>query len=148
MGSIITAIWSTIIVSMLTIDDVRTNYPSMVNDKELCQKSITYLKTTANNSALHLGYLGGLETIWANHVFSPIAKLKTFSKGKDNIEKAIKMAPTNAELRFIRLSIQQNIPSFLGYNQHMKEDIEFLKTHRSAIESKVIQEYLDDLLKK
>lgn len=48
-----------------------------------------------------MAYLGGLQTIWANHVFSPISKLNTFKEGKKNIEQAIKKEPENVELRFI-----------------------------------------------
>jgi hypothetical protein len=146
MGVLLTVICTIASVSISTLDDIRTNYALMVNDKELCKKSISYLQASSDRSELHVGYLGGLETIWANHVLIPISKLKTFNKGKENIEKAIQMAPNNAELRFIRLSIQLNLPDFLGYNQHIKEDSEFLKRNRSHIQSKIIQGHLDTLL--
>ncbi|MGI6516760.1 MAG: FAD-binding domain-containing protein [Fermentimonas caenicola] len=96
-------------------------------------------------SMIHLGYLGALQTIWANHVFSPISKLKTFKVGTDNIEQAIQKEPGNVELRFIRLSVQKNAPSFLGYQSHIKEDMEFIENHRHQIHSDIPDKYIRQL---
>lgn len=129
------------------LDEVRANYNRFLSDKELCGKMILELEETKNHSATHLGYLGGLQTIWANHVFSPVNKLNTFNKGKKNIEQAIKKEPNNVELRFIRLSVQKNAPSFLGYQSNIKEDIDFIKNDRSEIKSPVLNRHIEPLLK-
>jgi len=94
-----------------------------------------------------LAYLGGLQTIWANHVFSPISKLNTFKEGTKNIESAIKKEPNNVELRFIRLSIQKNISAFLGYKSNIKEDTQFIKDNRQQITSMDVQKNIGELLK-
>lgn len=129
------------------LDEVRTNYNKLAADKALCKKMILALEETKDNSATHLGYLGGLQTIWANHVFSPISKLNTFNKGKKNLEQAIKKEPKNVELRFIRLSVQKNAPSFLGYYSNIKEDMQFIKNNRSGIKSEILNKHIEPLLK-
>jgi hypothetical protein len=129
------------------LDVVRANYNKVVSDKELCKEMIFELEKIKNNSATHLAYLGGLQTIWANHVFSPISKLNTFKKGKMNIERAIETEPNNVELRFIRLSIQKNAPAFLGYKSNEKEDAEFIKEHHHQIETEVLRKNIETLLK-
>lgn len=129
------------------LDTVRANYSKLAADKELCSDLLAQLEKNKNNSATHLAYLGSLQTIWANHTFNPASKLSTFNKGKKNIEAAIKKEPNNAELRFIRLSVQKNIPSFLGYQSNIKEDIEFIKSNRSQIKSNVLNQYIELLLK-
>ncbi len=129
------------------LDLVRANYKKMVSDKELCERVIAELTMTKNNSAVHLGYLGGLQTIWANHVFSPISKLNTFKEGKKNIEQAIKKEPNNVELRFIRLSVQKNAPSFLGYRSNINEDTDFIKENRQQISSEIVKKNIGTLLK-
>lgn len=58
----------------------------------------------------------------AEYTFNPYTKLSYFKKGKTKVEAAIKTNPKNAELRFIRLSIQDNIPSFLGYSDDISSD--------------------------
>ena len=130
------------------LDLIRANYDKVFLDRELCKKMIVELDREKNNSATYLGYLGGLQTILANHVFSPISKWNTFKKGKGNIEKAIKIEPNNVELRFIRLSIQKNIPSFLGYKSNIDEDIEFIKKNRNQICIEILNNNIEMLLKK
>ncbi len=134
-------------VSPDILDDVRKNYSKMASNEKLCKSAIVNLKEAKDNSATHLGYLGGLQTIWANHVFSPISKFNTFNKGKKNIEKAIKNEPDNVELRFIRLSVQKNAPSFLGYKSNIKEDIQFIKNNHSQIKSDILNKHIELLLK-
>ena len=129
------------------LDEVWKNYSKMASNEGLCKTAIANLSETKKHSATHLGYLGGLQTIWANHVFSPMSKLNTFNKGKKNIEQAIKKEPNNVELRFIRLSVQKNAPSFLGYQSNIKEDIDFIKNDRSEIKSPVLNRHIEPLLK-
>lgn len=129
----------------MDLEYVRANYDKAVTDKKLCRQLIEDLEK-AEKSSLFLAYLGGLQTIWANHVFSPISKLNTFNQGKKNTEKAIASDKDNAEIRFIRLSVQKNAPSFLGYNSMIKTDKAFLRTHRTKITSQVVQNKIDKLL--
>ncbi|MCZ2100184.1 MAG: hypothetical protein LC107_01440 [Chitinophagales bacterium] len=133
--------------SIYSLDDVRANYSQLATDKELCSELLAQLEKNKNQSATHLAYLGSLQTIWANHTLNPATKLSTFNKGKKNIEAAIKKEPKNAELRFIRLSVQKNAPAFLGYQSNIKEDIEFIKNNRSQIKSNVLNRYIEPLLK-
>lgn len=109
---------------------------------------ISELEKVKNDSAVNLAYLGGFQTIWANHVFSPIKKLNTFKEGKKNIEQAIKKAPDNVEIRFIRLSVQKNALSFLGYKSNVKEDEEFIRKNRNPEISEIVNKNIDELLKR
>jgi len=108
---------------------------------------IDELEGMNTNSATYLGYLGGLQTIWAKHVFSPISKINTFKQGKKKIEQAIKKEPDNVELRFIRLSVQKNAPSFLGYKSNIYDDTEFIKKNRYQIGSETVDRNIKKLLK-
>jgi hypothetical protein len=69
-----------------------------------------------------IGYKGALTMVMAKHALSPIKKLSYFNEGKLLLEQAIKQDPTNAELVFLRFSIQCNSPSFLLYNQELYAD--------------------------
>lgn len=129
----------------LELDYLRSNYDKAVTDKELCSQMIEELTKTPP-TPLYIAYLGGLQTIWANHVFSPFSKLSTFNQGKKNIERAVAAEPDNAEIRYVRLSIQKNAPSFLGYHSMIGTDEAFLKTHRKKIASEAMQRKIDKLL--
>jgi hypothetical protein len=59
-------------------------------------------------------------------------KRKSFVKtGAKNLESIIASNPNNAELRFIRMSVQENIPKIVGYNKNLKEDKTFLISNYS-----------------
>ncbi|MEG2162816.1 hypothetical protein AB670_03974 [Chryseobacterium sp. MOF25P] len=145
-SSVIFAIFFLTSFNTISLDKVRTNYTKLISDKELCEKMIAELESAKTNSATHLAYLGGVQTIWANHVFSPISKLNSFKKGKENIEEAIRKEPNNTELRFIRLSVQKNAPSFLGYKSNVQEDTDFIKKRLREFDSEILKKNIELLL--
>ena len=93
------------------MENIRANYAKAISNKKLCKAMIGELSVKTGNP-VHLAYLGAFKMIWAKHIINPIAKLSTFNKGKKDIESAIKEAHHNVEIRFIRLSVQKNCPSF------------------------------------
>lgn len=133
-------------VSKVDLQFIENNYDKAVNNKKLCAQMIEDLKRSTDKP-LHLAYLGGLQTIWANHVFNPLSKLNTFKEGKNKIEKAVIKDPLSVEVRYIRLSVQKNAPSFLDYNKNITEDVQFLKKNREQITSSVVLTNVDKLLK-
>lgn len=129
------------------MNEVKTNFNLAVQDKNISKKMMEKLEQYNEKSSVYLAYLGGHQTIWANHVFNPSSKLQTFNKGKKNIELAVKNAPDNIEIRYIRFSVQKNAPSFLGYNSHLKEDKDFLVKNKKNINSDFVQKNIETLLK-
>lgn len=128
------------------LDEIRLNYIKALSDKNLCGKMLEELDSK-KQQPIYLSYLGGFQAIWAKHLINPISKLKTFNKGKENIESAIQKDSDNPELRYIRLSVQKNAPFFLGYNDMVKTDTEFLKCHKNEISSVFVLENIELLLK-
>ena len=118
----------------IDLEYLRLNYEKALGNKELCRSMMEAL-STKKDEPVYLAYLSGLQALWANHTINPISKLGTFRKGRMNLERAVKMAPNNLEIRFIRLSVQRNAPRFLGYYDNLKTDEEFLKQHQSNISS-------------
>jgi hypothetical protein len=125
-------------------ETLRLNYEKAVSDKKLC-KSMTDQLINAESS-LHLAYLGAFQTIWANHTSNPVSKLDTFTKGKKNIEKAVASSPEDLEIRFLRLSVQMNCPSFLGYNNKIEEDRLFIKSNIHNIRSATLKKMCKSLI--
>lgn len=146
LGLLISTIFLLTSATTTSLDVVRASYNKVVSDKKMCKQMIAELEKIKNNSATHLAYLGGLQAVLANHVFNPISKLNTFNEGKKNIEQAIKNEPNNVELRFIRLSVQRNAPSFLGYKSSINEDTEFIKKNTNQISSDILHENIETLL--
>lgn len=121
----------------MELEKIRINYEKAVSDKKICQAMIS--KLSANTDALHVAYLGAFQAIWAKHIINPISKLSTFKKGKKNIEAAVKSKPDDLEIRFVRLSVQRNCPSFLGYSSKINEDKKIVQSNIRNIQSVVLK---------
>jgi len=63
-----------------------------------------------------LAYKGAATATLANCKVNHIRKLTVFNEGKKLIEKAVSNDPENPEIRFIRFTVQSNIPSLLRYD--------------------------------
>ncbi|MBN2173355.1 MAG: hypothetical protein JW731_04445 [Bacteroidales bacterium] len=77
------------------------------------------------NDPVLMAYKAAAKTTLANCKTTPLSKLSVFREGKDLLEKAVVSAPGNVEVRFIRFTVQTNIPGFLGYN-NMEADKKFI----------------------
>jgi hypothetical protein len=79
-----------------------------------------------DSEALLIGYKGVSQLIAAKYALNPITKYNRFNKGKRDIETAVKKDPAQLEIRFLRFTIQTNLPAFLGYNQFISTDKKIL----------------------
>lgn len=126
------------------LSNYRKNYIGSVDNKTLCSQMMSQLEKEKQDP-LVLGYLGVYQTIWANHVMSPIAKLNTFTKGKKNIEKAIEKDKENVELRILRYSVQNNAPKFLGYYKNIEEDARIIKKQKQTIKDVTLLKLIESI---
>lgn len=131
----------------VNLDEVRRNLRYAPTNKAVCEKMINLLEGQATKSSTHLGYLGAYQAIWAEHASNPFSKLRTFNKGKGNVEKAITNDRQNVELRFIRYSIQRNVPKMLGYNKEVEIDRAILEKEGAAVKNPLVKRMITEVLK-
>jgi hypothetical protein len=79
-----------------------------------------------NAVALYRGYKGSATTMLAGTKEGVHEKFSVFNQGKDELEAAIAMEPSNYELRFLRYAVQAEVPMIVGYKGQLKEDLEYL----------------------
>lgn len=123
----------------------RTNWMISNNDKSLCENMLEELQDATKPTLV--AYLGAYQMMMAKHLLSPISKLKSFKRGRENLEKAIKADANNVESRMLRLVIQKNAPKFLGYNKNMEEDKTFLKAHLDQLSRLGLKDEYEKLAK-
>ncbi len=129
----------------MDLERIRTNYKQAVSDKKLCLAMIRELSVSPQNS-LRMGYLGAFQMIWATHVSNPFLKLRTFNRGKKKIDEAVIADPSNTEVRLIRLSVQTNSPSFLGYRTNIEEDKKIIQANYKNITSTILRDLMASLI--
>jgi|SRR5690606_849556 len=68
------------------------------------------------------------------------------------IEQAVAADPENAEIRLVRLSVQEHLPRFLKYHEHIEEDRKFVQQQLPSIKDEslvaMINGYFEEFSKK
>jgi hypothetical protein len=128
--------------------ELRQLYECAPLNKIKTQELLSCSKACLDNNTVK-GYYGAGKIIMAKHYVNPISKLNAFKEGKGILEAAITADYRSAELRFLRISIQSNLPSYLGYKLNIEEDKQYLKEclpfiQESQLKS-IIKHYLQTL---
>lgn len=114
---------SSAFVSKTELQQIRSLYEKAYHSEEDARFFADYLSNLdIENNNVVLGYRASAQFYLSKYAWNPFQKFKHFNKGKDLMEKAIENQPDNSELRFLRLAVQENIPSFLFYSDNLEED--------------------------
>ncbi|MBC7758331.1 MAG: hypothetical protein H7069_05710 [Phormidesmis sp. FL-bin-119] len=131
-----------------SLSSIRLKFHNSTTSEKVCKDLIKQLEPyNEKNNPLLLGYKGGAIMLMATHVVNPFSKLSYFKKGRIALEKAIQADKNNVELRFLRYTVQTNIPSFLGYSSHLEKDREFLKESLNGIKDNDLKKIITSYLK-
>jgi hypothetical protein len=104
---------------------LRHQYEQAAANKEAGEKFYNLLHDYKAQDALVLGYKAASEAIKARDA-SMLNKLTYVQQAAHTFEQAVALDPTNAEVRFLRFSVESNLPPFLGLSKHVEEDKAFL----------------------
>lgn len=129
----------------LEIEELKTLFEASSYNKASADRFLKLLSTVDCSSApILVCYKGVAEMMQAKYGFNPVSKLIRFKKGKKLIEEAVKKQPDNLEIRFLRLAIQTNLPTFLNYSDNIIEDKKYLLANIQTIKNKNLKQ---DILK-
>ena len=132
-----------ILTSNLNIVEVRKNYKDAVTSQSKVDSFNESLKNVTKNDDKRLvAYKGAAIALAARYLKGAKQKSETFKSGVELVEFAIDKKPLDLEVRFVRLSIQQNSPKFLGYNKEIEGDKNYILTNYNTIRSKEFKKYL------
>ncbi|MBD2722627.1 hypothetical protein IC234_10880 [Hymenobacter sp. BT189] len=104
---------------------LRRHYEQAAADKAAGEKFYKLLADYKDRDALVLGYKGAAEAIRARDA-SMFNKLTYVQDAARTFEQAVSLDPRNPEIRFLRFSVESNLPAFLGLSKHIDEDKEML----------------------
>ena len=104
---------------------LRQHYEQAAANKEAGEKFYDLLRDYKEQNALVLGYKAASEAIRARDA-SMLNKLTYVQQATRTFEQAVALDPANAEIRFLRFSVESNLPAFLGLSKHVDKDKTFL----------------------
>ena len=130
------------------INTIRKLYLSAPTNEYNCNNLGEKLTSIEDNpSILIKGYEGCFYFIKCKFINNPIEKLIYFRKGKKLLETAIKEDPKSVELKFLRYSIQKNLPRFLSYHDNLERDLNFVNANITSINNQEEQKFIINSLK-
>jgi hypothetical protein len=109
------------------LTDVRALFLLSGSSESSCKDLQHLLKDVNEAGNPVLGaYKACANMMMAGYVFNPVSKLSYFNEGKELLDKCIKADSLNIELHYLRIAMQSEAPSFLGYKQFIAADKNFI----------------------
>src|SRR5690606_7759212 len=131
------------------LNKIRSQYPKAVQSAENATKLDAELaKINSSGKSELLAYKGAISTVKAKFAKKKSEKKDFFKAGVSLIESAVKADPSNIEIRYIRMSVQENSPKFLGYYKNIEADKVFILEHYKSISSVELKEIIKDFVLK
>ncbi|MEM9985435.1 MAG: hypothetical protein AAF804_10095 [Bacteroidota bacterium] len=106
----------------IAIEQLRNRYQEAVTDREEADALWRKLKRQSSQEALPLAYQASTRVLQANFTLMPLSKLAYLKEAMKLFRQAVKLDPENIEIRFLRYSIQYNLPRYLHESGDMSED--------------------------
>ena len=121
---------------------------NLIADIETPFSSLLKISKMENqNTSLIKGYKGCFYFIKCKFTNNPVKKIKYFDKGKHLLERAINDDPKSVELKFLRYSIQKNLPKFLLYYENIEKDLNFVKKNITNLKDEKTRKFITTSLK-
>ncbi len=109
------------------LKQIRSQYPLANTSEEITSKlEDQLLKLAETNQPALFAYQGAVKTLKAHFSKRKAEKKEYFKEGVSLIESAMAADPGNIEIHYIRLSVQENAPKYLGYHKDIESDREFI----------------------
>ena len=117
-------LWSSAGLAMPTVDEFYDAYKS--EDVKVIKSVLVELENAKLSSDMWVARRAALQMKHASKLKVPKEKLDRFKEGKVVLDAKIKADPKNAELRFLRLAIQEHCPKILKYGGNIQEDVQVI----------------------
>jgi hypothetical protein len=123
----------------VSLETLRKEYHNLNTDSSACAKLYSKISAANPSDNLITGYKGAITAAMANFAKAKSEKIKLFNSGKKLLEQAITTDSLNAELRFLRFTIQANAPKALGYHGKLENDKNYIIAHFDQIKNPTVK---------
>lgn len=131
------------------LKEIRVQYPKAVENADAATKlDGALVKLNSSSKPILFAYKGAVSTLKAKFAKRKNEKKEFFKAGVSLIESAVKAEPSNIEIRYIRMSVQENSPKFLGYHKNIEEDKQFILKNYTNVSSKELKDVIKDFVLK
>ncbi len=102
--------------------------------KPVLDSLLNILESIDKKTPTEESYCGICYGLCCNYDEGNWAKLKHVVKSKNYLNNAVERDPKNPELRFMRFMLEHFLPSFLGFNKHIPDDLKVVFSNPTFID--------------
>ncbi|MBK1440830.1 hypothetical protein JHJ32_12595 [Parapedobacter sp. ISTM3] len=141
----------TVLAQAQELNNLRLLYKDATKSEEQARAFFEPLKNVSmSDKPVFVAYKGSGMMLLARYEKLSERKAKV-KEAAEWIEQAVAKDPDNAEIRLIRLSVQEHLPKFLRYNQDIEDDREFVQQALPSLKDEglkaMINGYFDEFSK-
>jgi hypothetical protein len=152
LSATVTATAETDAHSPYALPVLRQHFRQAAQDEAASRRFHQLMSQYAAQNAVVLAYKAASEAILAKHTGGLFDKLDRVKAAGKQFDQAVALDPKHPEIRFLRFSIESNLPGFLGASKHVQEDksllVQTLLSHpKSGLDVESFQTVRDYLLR-
>lgn len=114
--------FTTFLVSAQNINSIREELFYTEFDLSKCLKFHEKLAALNQASPTIAAYEAAAKALIAKHSWNPIIKISSLKQAMQMLEAAVSLDSRNIEIRFLRLYIENSLPTYLGMKDNLEDD--------------------------
>ncbi len=114
-------------ISANNLIKIRLLYLQVGTSEKATDSIINYTKNYSSLSAVHICYHGAAQCAKAQYLINPFGKYTQAKKGISIIEKGVAKDKSSVEARYVRYTIESNLPAIIPFTDHTEEDVKHIK---------------------
>lgn len=143
MKIILWLIAAAVFFSPPSLPELRELYQKSAKSEAAAKSFLNSISAVNDKSApVLICYKGVAEIVQARYLINPLSKLNSFKKGKEILESGVAKDPRNLEARYLRFTIQTNVPRFLNYSSEIPADKKMLIDNVVSLKDKELKQMI------
>lgn len=127
----------------IELSELREKFPEANTNAEATDYLYHQLShVSLSDSPKFLAYKGAVLSLKAKHAKTIKEKKEFFKEGVNFLESAIEAAPTDIEIRCLRLSVQEHAPKIVKYNANIDADKIYILEHNKNQKNVQLKEFI------
>lgn len=104
------------------VSQLRMQYLQASKEEAVAHKFHKRMSAYNDRDPLVLAYKAASEAVMAKYVWNPYGKLKQIKTANAIFADAVALDKDNAEIRFLRFTLEHYVPRYLNLSAHVEED--------------------------
>ncbi|MCW3125660.1 MAG: hypothetical protein JWO03_1318 [Bacteroidetes bacterium] len=113
---------------------LRTHYQQCFQRRTALDSFVNILENSGHHSPAEESYLGISYALTIQYLDGMWSKYKVLIKAKGLLNSAVERDPNDPEFRFMRFTLEHNIPAFLCMSTHVNDDLKTILSHTSFLD--------------